>query len=90
VHSNQACSVQNWTPNAWHHVQISYSRDNSGNVTYKSVWLDGVQQDLNATVYSSFALGWSPTLLTNFQVDGNTAASSTSTVYLDNLTIYRW
>jgi hypothetical protein len=90
VHSNQPCNLANWTPNTWHHVQISYSRDNSGNVTYKSVWLDGVQQDLNATVFSSFALGWSPTLLTNFQVDGNTTAPSNSAVYLDNLTIYRW
>jgi hypothetical protein len=90
LHSTQACNLANWTPNAWHHVQISYSRDNSGNVTYNSVWLDGVEQDLNAKVYSSFALGWSPSLLTNFQVDGNTTAASDSTVYLDNLTIYRW
>lgn len=90
LHSNQPCNVANWTPNTWHHLQISYSRDSSGNVTYNSVWLDGVQQDLNVKVFSSFALSWGSTLLSNFQVDGNTSASSSSTVYLDNLTIYRW
>jgi hypothetical protein len=58
-------------------------------VTYKSVWLDGVQQDINATVPSSFALGWGSTLLTNFQVDGLGGYGS-STLYLDSLTIYRW
>ena len=90
IHSTQACSVADWTTNAWHHVQISYSRDNSGYVTYKAVWLDGVEQDINATVYSSFALEWGCTLLSNFQVDGNTSSSSDSVIYLHDLTIYRW
>jgi hypothetical protein len=54
------------------------------------VWLDGVQQDLNVTVPSSFALGWAPTVLANFQVDGMTAGTSRSTVYLDNTAIYSW
>ena len=90
LHSTQPCNVAAWTPNAWHHVQISYTRDDLGYVTYNSVWLDGVQQDLNVRVYSSFALGWGSTLLANFQVDGNTSASSSSTVYLDNFSIYRW
>ncbi len=66
------------------------SRDDNGNVTYQSVWLDNVEQDLNATVPSAFALGWGPVLLTNFQVDGGTSAAASSTVYLDDLTIYRW
>lgn len=90
LHSSAPCNVQNWTANAWHHVQISYSRDSYGNVTYKSVWLDNVEEDLNITVLSSFSLGWGPTLLTNFQVDGNSSTSSTDTVYMDNLTVYRW
>jgi hypothetical protein len=89
LHSAAPCDLQTWTPNAWHHVQISYSRDDSGNVTYNSVWLDGVQQNINATVPSAFALGWGQTLLTNFQVDGLGGYGS-STIYLDNLTIYRW
>ncbi len=89
INSTQPCNIQNWSANAWHHVQISYTRDDSGNVTYNAVWLDNVEQDLNITVPSSFALGWSSTLLTNFQVDGATT-QSTSTAFLDNLTIYRW
>lgn len=89
LHSKAPCNVRNWKVNAWHHVQVSYSRDDWGNVTYKSVWLDNIRQDINATVPSAFALGWAPVLLTNFQVDGLGAGGS-NTVYLDNLTVYRW
>ena len=89
VHSSAACNPSSWSTNTWHHVQIEYSRDDDGNVTYKSVWLDGARQDLNVTVPSKFSLGWTPFLLTNFQVDGR-GAKGKSTVYLDNLTIYRW
>lgn len=90
IQSAARCNLQSWTQNAWHHVQISYSRDNYGNVTYNAVWLDNVEQDLNATVPSAFALGWGSVLLTNLQVDGNTSGSSSSTLYLDKLTVYRW
>jgi hypothetical protein len=89
LHSKMPCNVRNWATNTSHHVQVSYSRDDSGMVTYHSVWLDGVEQDLNVTVPSAFTLGWSPTLLTNFQVDG-LGASGSSTVYLDSLAISRW
>jgi len=90
LHSRAACNPRTWSTNTWHHIQIAYSRDDSGNVTYDSVWLDGAQSSINATVPSAFALGWSPVLLTNFQVDSYTAGTASSTVYLDNLTIYRW
>jgi hypothetical protein len=89
LHSNQACNVAQWSTSFWHHVQISYSHDDSGNVTYNSVALDGNVQNINATVPSSFALGWSPTLLTNFQVDGN-GSSGSSNISLNNLSVYRW
>jgi hypothetical protein len=90
LHSSAACNPQSWSTNAWHHVQISYSRDDAGNVTYESVWLDGAQQTLNVTVNSAFALGWGAgALVTNFQIDGY-GASGTTNVYLDNLTISRW
>jgi hypothetical protein len=82
--------VANWSKDAWHHVQISYSRDDSGNVTYHSVWLDGAEQVINETVPSSFALGWQVGVVqTQFQMDG-LGTSGSSTVYLDNLTISRW
>jgi hypothetical protein len=89
IHSSAPCNPRNWSINTWHHVQISYSRNDSGVVTYHSIWLDGAEHQLNATVPSAFSLGWGQTLLTNFQVDGLNS-SGTSTVYLDNLVIYRW
>lgn len=88
VHSGSACNVRNWTRNTWHHIQISYSRDTSGNVTYHSVWLDGTENKINATVPSAFSLGWGSVLLTNFQIDG--LGSGSNTVYLNQLTISRW
>lgn len=87
-HSGVACNVANWAKNTWHHVQIGFSRDDSGNVTYQSVWLDGTESTINATVLSSFALGWAPVLQTNFQVDGR--GSGKNTILLDELTISRW
>ena len=90
VNSGAACNARTWAQNTWHHVQVSYSRDDYGNVTYQSVWLDGNQQPINATVPSAFALGWAPTLTTNFQVGSSAPGWSSSTVYLDNLAISRW
>jgi hypothetical protein len=89
IHSRARCNPRSWSINTWHHVQISYSRNDDGVVTYNSVWLDDSEQSLNATVFSAFALRWSPTLLTNFQVDG-AGSSGSNTVYLDDLVIYRW
>ena len=90
VNSSQACNPSAWETNTWHHVQIGYSRDDLGNVTYQSVWLDGTEQVINATVPSSFSAKWAPgALQTQIQMDGIGAVGS-STVYLDNLTIDRW
>lgn len=89
LHSTAYCNPREWSTNTWHHVQVTYSRDSAGNVTYHSVWLDGVEQDIDATVPSAFALGWGSVLLTNFQVDGLGGYGS-ATVYLDELTVYRW
>jgi hypothetical protein len=89
VHSTIACNVDQWSVGIWHRVQISYSRDDSGNVTYNAVALDGAVSNINATAPSSFALGWTPALLTNFEVDGR-GSSGSSTVYLNDLTIYSW
>jgi hypothetical protein len=90
-HSNVACpDPKTWTPNTWHNVQVSYSRDAAGNVTYESVVLDGQQSDfIGATGNSAFSLGWGSTLLTNFQIDGHGATGSAN-VYVDNLSVSRW
>jgi hypothetical protein len=90
MHSTQACNLQQWATNTWHHVQIEYSRDNSGNVTYKAVWLDGAEQDLNVTALSAFALGWGPSVNINVQLDGYTSTSGSSTIYVDNMALYSW
>ncbi len=90
VHSSQGCNPKSWSVNQWHHVQIQYSRDTVGNVYYNYVTLDGKQQYLGVKVFSAFALGWAPTLLTNFQVDGANAGSGSSNVFIDDLVIYRW
>jgi len=89
VHSSRYCNPRTWSINVWHHVQISYSRTSTGQVTYNAVYLDGLEMPINATVPSAFALGWGPTLLTNFQIDG-LGSSGSATVYLDKLTVYRW
>lgn len=88
-HSSVPCNPRNWTRNTWHHVQVAYSRDNSGNVTYKYVTMDGIQKSINETVPSAFALGWGSTLLTNFQIDGLGGYGSAN-AYIDKLTITRW
>lgn len=90
VHSGVACSPKSWAVNAWHHVQIAYSRDDYGYVTYQSVTFDGVAHSINAKVFSGFALGWAPTLVTNFQVDGDSSGSGSSNVFLDELSLSQW
>ncbi len=89
AHATAKCNPRSWTRNTWHHVEMLYSRSSTGVVTYKTIYLDGVASAINATVPSAHAMGWGPVLLTNFQVDG-LGASGSSTVYLDDLTIYRW
>ncbi len=90
VQSNVPCAApKTWTANTWHHIQIAYSRDAVGNVTYESVVLDGVQSAFSgATGNSAFSLGWASTLLTNFQLDG--MGSGSTVAYVDNLSISRW
>ena len=89
LHSRAACNPRKWSINTWHHVQIEYSRNDDGKVTYQAVWFDGVKSTLNVTVMSAFALHWGPTLVTNLEVDG-LGSSGSSTVYLDDLIVYRW
>jgi hypothetical protein len=88
--STAPCNPAKWTRNTWHHIQISVSRDDSGNVTYHSVWFDGQEQPINQTVMSEFSLGWAlGALVANFQVDG-LGTSGSATIYVDNLKMSRW
>jgi hypothetical protein len=88
-HTGAYCNPRDWKRNAWHHVQVRYSRDDGGNVTYYTVWLDGKRQDINRKGFSAYALGWGKTLLTNFQVDG-LGSGGTIYAYLSDLKVYRW
>ncbi len=90
LHSSAPCNVHTWAPNQWHHVQVLTAHNDAGWVNYKAVWLDGARQDINQTVFSGFALGWAPAIVTNFQLDGATSGTTAATVYMDNLIVYRW
>lgn len=89
-HSNAYCNVHDWGANQWHHIQIYYTHDGNGWVTYHTVWLDGNAEDISASVFSGFAIGWSPSLVTNFQIDGSSSGTTWGNVYLDQVTVYRW
>jgi hypothetical protein len=86
--SGTSCNPANWTRNKWHHVQASFSRDDSGYITYHSIWLDGNQSSLNVKVFGAASLGWGPVINTQFQIDG--LGSGSAKVYADNLAISRW
>ncbi len=90
VHTGAKCNVRSWSTNTWHHVQLSYSRNDTGWITYKYVSLDGAQQSINTTVLGAFNLGWGPTLLANVQIDGATSGSGSAAAIVDDLTVYRW
>jgi hypothetical protein len=87
--SGTSCNPRSWTQDKWHHVQFSFSRTDSGTITYHAVWLDGVESTLNATAFGAADLHWGNVINTQFQTDGY-GSSGTITVYLDSLTIYRW
>lgn len=87
--SGTSCNPRNWSQNKWHHVQASFSRDGSGYITYKSIWLDGVETKLNVVAFGAAELGWDPVINTQFQIDGY-GTSGSVTVYVDNLTISAW
>jgi len=89
IKSTVPCNPAKWARNTWHHIQIYYSRDDSGNVTYHSVWFDGAESPINKTVNSDFTLGWAlGALVANFQIDG--IGTGSSTLYLDQFTMSRW
>lgn len=87
--SGTSCNPRNWSTHAWHHVQASISRDDSGYITYHSVWLDGAESKLDATVFGAADLGWGDVITTQFQVDGLGSGGQTK-VYLSDLSISRW
>jgi hypothetical protein len=90
VHTSAYCNPHSWGTNQWHHVQMLYSRNDSGWITYKTVTLDGKVFNIWTTTYGAYALGWGPSLIANVQVDGATSGSGGSHVFVDNMTVSRW
>ncbi len=87
--SGTSCNPRSWSQNKWHHVQATFSRDDSGYITYHSIWLDGKETALNVKAFGAADLGWAPAINTQFQIDG-LGSSGTITVYVDHLTISAW
>ena len=90
AHTSAPCNVRSWGKNEWHHVQLNYSRNDTGWITYRSAAVDGNSHPNNMTVLGAYSLGWAPTLLLNVQLDGATSGSGSATAILDGLTISRW
>jgi hypothetical protein len=88
AHTSAKCNPRTLSRNTWHHVQAQYSRSSTGRVTYKAIYMDGVKHALNVTVLGARSEGWGKIMLTNFQIDG--LGSGSNTVYLDDLTVFRW
>ena len=86
--SGAYCNPRSWSQDTWHHVQAYFSRDDSGYITYHSVWLDGTEFKMDETVFGKFDLGWGPRINTQFQIDG--VGSGHATAYVANLNISRW
>jgi hypothetical protein len=90
VNTSAYCNPHSWGTNQWHHVQILYSRNDSGWVTYKTVTLDGKVFNIWTTAYSAYSLGWGPSLTVNVQVDGSSSGSGGSHLFVDNMNVSRW
>lgn len=86
--SGTSCNPATWKQYSWHHVQFSLTRNNSGTVYYRSIWLDGKQTTLNKSAFVAADLGWGPVVNTQFQIDGR--GNGTVTAYLDSLKISMW
>lgn len=88
-YSSAYCDPRTWSTDVWHHIQIVYTRNDMGYVTYQMVWLDNIGAPINEKVWSEFSLGWSSVLLVNFQLDG-IGLSGSGIAYLDRTTVYHW
>jgi hypothetical protein len=86
------CNPAEWAPNAWHHIQIGEHHDSKGVVTHDWVTLDGVYTPfVGATHESAHPEGWEiGDVNTQFQIEGPSETSATASIYVHNMTVYRW
>lgn len=89
--SNVPCNPKTWTPNTWHHIQIGFHRDDSGNVFHDWVNVDSTHSTFsNAGAPAAESLHWSKgLLLVNYQIDGALSNGSV-TSFVHKMTIYSW
>jgi hypothetical protein len=80
-----ACTVP--AAYTWNHLTEEFTRDNSGNVTFVAITLNGQKHYINRT-YGSIASGVSE-INTAFQMDGDYAQHGYLT-WLDNVTLSYW
>lgn len=98
------CDPQSWTtnstPDGWHHVELAYHRDNSGDVIYDYIVVDAHYTTLSNGWYGYGTYQpqlhgdgpWNPgDLVLNFQVDGidNNGNEATAAVYADGMEMIR-
>jgi hypothetical protein len=90
--SNIPCNPRSWAANTWHHIQVGFHRDSSGNVTHDWVNFDGKQSSFSgATGGAGQYLGWAGgTLLMNVQMDGYNTGSGSITAFFHKTVFYRW
>jgi hypothetical protein len=90
--SNISCNPETWAAHTWHHIQIGFHRDSSGNVTHDWVNFDGTHSTFSgATKLSAKDLGWANgSLVMNVQMDGSSTGSGSVTAYFHKMTFYRW
>jgi hypothetical protein len=90
--SNIPCTPRTWAANTWHHIQIAFHRDSSGNATHDWVSVDGKQTSFSgATGMAAASLGWATgSLVLNVQMDGYSKTSGSVTSYFHKTTFYRW
>jgi hypothetical protein len=87
VNTSVPCARGNFPNNTWNHIQIGSHRDNSGNVTYDYVNVNGNNFNIGITAPSLFSVSWGAgQKVVNFQIDGDNTSSST-TAYIDQFSV---
>jgi hypothetical protein len=90
--SNVPCNPLTWAANTWHHIQIGFHRDGSGNVTHDWVNFDGTHSTFSGAYgNAALSLGWAKgSMVVNYQVDGELSGSGSVTSYVHSMRYYSW
>ena len=92
VSTNISCAAYLAKTNTWQHVQVHYQVNQPGNeMLYQDIYVNGspVAQNLNVHYYGA-ADASAATVKAQFQLDGNGAVTTGTTLYADNFTVWGW